>query len=109
MWAVVGGDDFLDEKGIEYRKRFRTFMESVQPSLIKHINDCTFPHELKEGIAKLGINGFHCSDFGAPGLSLHTVGACAFEAGKIDTSLATFIAVHNCLGISTIDLLGSDE
>jgi len=109
VWALVGGDDYLDENSIVLRKRMRAFMESIQPSLIKHINDCTFPHELKEEIAKLGINGFHLTDFGGPGLSLHAIGACGFEAGRIDASIGTFIAVHNCLGICTIDLLGSDE
>ena len=96
---MVGGDEFLDQKGIDLRKKMRSFMESIKPNLIKHINDCTFPHEHKDEIAKLGLNGFHLTDFGGPGLSLHSIGACGFEAGKIDASIGTFIAVHNCLGI----------
>ncbi len=110
VWAIVGGDDFLDENFIEIRKRMRAYMESIQPLLIKHYNDGTFPHELKEGLAKkAGINGFHISDFGGAGLSLHAIAACGFEAGKIDASIGTFLAVHNCLGLSSIDLLGSEE
>ena len=108
---MVGGDEFLDQKGIDLRKRMRSFMESIKPNLIKHINDSTFPHEIKDEIAKLGVNGFHLTDFGGPGLplhaigfvatrlSLHTIGACGYEAAKIDASVGTFIAVHNCLGI----------
>ena len=77
--------------------------------MIKHVNDSTFPHELKDEIAKLGLNGFHLTDFGGPGLSLHTIGAFGYEAAKIDVSIGTFIALHNCLGLQSIDLLGSDE
>ena len=99
MWATVGGDEFLDQKGIDLRKKMRSFMESIKPNLIKHINDSTFPHEIKDEIAKLGVNGFHLTDFGGPGLSLHTIGACGYEAAKIDASVGTFIAVHNCLGL----------
>ncbi len=49
------------------------------------------------------------SDFGGAGLSNYGVGAIAFECGKQDTSISTFIAVHNCLGVATVDMLGSEE
>jgi len=37
------------------------------------------------------------------------VGAVAFEMGKIDASVATFLAVHNSIGMQVIDMLGDDE
>jgi alkylation response protein AidB-like acyl-CoA dehydrogenase len=42
-------------------------------------------------------------------LSNFGIGGIAYECGKADTSVSTFIAVHNCLGITTIDMLGSEE
>ena len=29
VWAMVGGDEFLDQKGIDLRKKMRSFMESI--------------------------------------------------------------------------------
>ena len=109
VWDLVGSDEYMSEKGIAMRKKCRAFMLEAQPKLIKHINECTFPHELVKGIHDTGINGFHIAEFGGPGLSPVEIGACAFEFGKIDASLGTFVAVHNCLGMTVIDMLGSEE
>ena len=36
-------------------------------------------------------------------------GAITYELAKIDTSIGTFVSVHNSLGIVVVDMLGSDE
>ena len=77
--------------------------------MIKYINNCEFPHELVPELLKVGSNGFHIKDFGGPNLSQFGVGAVAFEMGKIDASLATFIAVHNSIGMQVIDMLGNED
>ena len=77
--------------------------------MTNYINNCEFPHELVPDLLTTGANGFHLKDFGGPNLSQFAVGAIAFEMGKIDASLATFLAVHNSIGMQVIDMLGSDE
>jgi glutaryl-CoA dehydrogenase len=109
VWAIVGGDDYLNEKEIQVRKNVRAFMEKVQPNLIKHLNNCEFPYEIVPELLKTGANGFHIKDFGGPNLSQFAVGAVAYEMGKIDASVATFLAVHNSIGMQVIDMLGNDE
>jgi len=84
-------------------------MEASQPKLIKYINNCEFPHELVGDLLKTGANGFHIKDFGGPGLSQMGVAAVAYEMGKIDASLATFLAVHNSIGMQVIDMLGNED
>ena len=35
--------------------------------------------------------------------------ALIYEFGKFDSSIGTFIMVHNCIGMAVIDMLGSEE
>jgi acyl-CoA oxidase len=42
-------------------------------------------------------------------LSYLESGAIIFEMAKVDLSLATFLIVHNSIGMSVIDKLGSNE
>jgi len=84
-------------------------MEKLLPTLTKYINNCEFPHEAMPEIVKMGCNGFHIKDFGGPNLSQFGVAAVVFELAKYDASIATFIAVHNSIGMQVIDMLGSDE
>ena len=37
------------------------------------------------------------------------VGAVAYEMGKIDASVMTFLGVHNSIGMQVLDMLGDDE
>jgi hypothetical protein len=69
VWAIVGGDEFLSEKEVQIRKNVRACMENIQPTLIKYINNCEFPHEIIPELLKTGANGFHIKDFGGPNLS----------------------------------------
>ena len=47
--------------------------------------------------------------FGSPGLTTLEAGAMVYELAKADLSLASFILVHNAIGMSIIEALGSDE
>ncbi len=73
------------------------------------MNKSEFPEELKEALLQTGLNGFHIKDFGGPGLSQMEVAAGIFELAKIDASAATFLAVHNSIGMQVVDMLGSEE
>jgi len=60
-------------------------------------------------IRETGINGFTIKDFGGPGLNMIESGALCYELAKRDASVASFIVVHNLIGMSVVDLLGNEE
>lgn len=109
VWLSVNGDEFLSEKGRELRKKTRDFILRAEPMLIEYTNRAEFPFELVEDIKKLGINGFHIKDFGGPGLNTMEVGAVIFEVAKVDSSIYSFLTVHNSIGMAVIDYLGNEE
>lgn len=51
----------------------------------------------------------HIKDHGGPGLSQITSGAIAYEFGRMEASIGTFFIVHNCLGLTVIDMLGDED
>ena len=109
VWHALNGDEFLSEKGRELRKKTREFITRVEPKLVEYTNKTEFPFELMDEIKKLGVNGFHIKDFGGPGLNTMEVGAVIFELAKVDSSMYTFLTVHNSIGMAVIDYLGSEE
>jgi glutaryl-CoA dehydrogenase len=109
VWHTVNGDEFLSEKGRALRKKTREFITRVEPKLVEYNNKTEFPFELMDEIKSLGVNGFHIKDFGGPGLNTMEVGAVIFELAKIDSSIYTFLTVHNSIGMAVIDYLGSEE
>ena len=109
VWQSVNGDEFLTEKGRELRKKTREFITRVEPKLVEYTNRTEFPFELVEDIKKLGVNGFHIKEFGGPGLNTMEVGAVIFELAKVDSSIYTFLTVHNSIGMAVIDYLGNEE
>lgn len=109
VWQSVNGDEFLSEKGRNLRKKTKEFMERIEPKLVEYTNKTEFPFELLEEIKKLGVNGFHIKDFGGPALNTMEVGAILFEFAKVDTSLFSFMTVHNSIGLAVIDYLGNEE
>lgn len=56
-----------------------------------------------------GFGGLYIKDYGGAGLTSVESGAVAYELAKKDGAIATFVLVHNSLGTSTIEKLGSDE
>ncbi len=109
VWHAVNGDEFLSEKGRALRKKTREFITRVEPKLVEYNNKTEFPFELMDEIKSLGVNGFHIKDFGGPGLNTMEVGAVIYELAKIDSSIYTFLTVHNSIGMAVIDYLGSEE
>jgi alkylation response protein AidB-like acyl-CoA dehydrogenase len=55
------------------------------------------------------VCGYELKEFGGPGLSQMDIGAFCYEMSKFDVSVATFINVHNCLGIAVVNHLGDEE
>ena len=84
-------------------------MECIEDRLVPHIKATTWPDWIFPEMAKLGINGLTCKDFGSPGFSSLEAGSIIFELAKIDGSVAMAFLVQNCLGSSLINDLCDDE
>lgn len=87
----------------------RKVMEAARERLIEHTKTSEFPFWLVDEIKKLGVNGVQIKDFGGPGMTNLEVGAVAYEMAKVDSSVATFYLVHNCIGQNVVDALGDNE
>ena len=67
------------------------------------------PFFLVPMIQKTGVNGMVIKDHGGPGFNNLEAGAMYFEFAKSDSSIATFVLVHNALGTAVISALGDEE
>ena len=47
--------------------------------------------------------------YGGPGFSNLGFGAILFEIAKVDASVATFVAVHNAIGMNVVATLGDED
>jgi len=84
-------------------------MREISPRLNEMQDNEEFPYFALEGFRQLGFNGFHIKGYGAPGLSLIDSMMIFTEISKFDGSMGLFFLVDNILGMSTLDLLGSEE
>ena len=58
---------------------------------------------------ELGINGFHIKGYGSPATSLLDSMLLFFEISKYDGSVGLFFLINAILGMSALDILGSEE
>ena len=77
--------------------------------MLPYIESTEFPAWLPEKLKLLGINGLQIKGYGSPGLTTLEAGACIYEIAKRDGSAATFLLVHNAIGMAVIDALGDEE
>lgn len=84
-------------------------MDEIYKDLLPHVEATTFPPGLIGKLKPLGINGLQIKGYGSPGLSTLEAGACCYEIAKRDGSVATFLLVHNGIGMAVIDALGDEE
>eukprot|EP00347_Sterkiella_histriomuscorum_P001177 403373032 len=117
VWASLHFDQYLSEDKIALRKKVRTFMESIEKDVLPlpfHFNYQTLVNSIHKlnsvpKMAQLGINGLMIKDFGGPGFTNVESWAMIYEIAKVDMSVCTFLMVHNCIGMSVINYLGSEE
>ena len=84
-------------------------MDSVVDKLEPYYESATFPTWILDHLRQLGINGLTIKGYGSPGLSTVEMGAVVFEIAKRDAGLASFMLVHNAIGMAVVDSLGDDE
>lgn len=80
---------------------------------LKQLNDYSerdqFPRSIFEGLRDLGFRGFHIQGYGSAGLSLLDSLIIMFEIAKFDTGFSVFLLSEIVLGMSSLNLLGSEE
>lgn len=57
----------------------------------------------------MGVNGLDVKGYGSPELSITETGSLFYEFARWDVSIATFMVVQNCLGLSVVDRCGGEE
>jgi alkylation response protein AidB-like acyl-CoA dehydrogenase len=91
-------------------KQVRAFMETkVAPIITKYWNDDAFPFELLPAFKELNLGGLGMQGYGCRGGSALLLGLVAMEMSRVDSSIATFFAVHDGLAMGSIYLGGSEE
>lgn len=109
VWDNMGLDRFLRPHVQEKRRAVRAFMEKNIDKINEHVNATTFPFELIPKVRELGIGGYEIKGYNGAGFSTFETGSVIFELAKSDASMATFVTVHNSIGCSVVNLLGSEE
>lgn len=109
IWDSMDLDQHLSQRAIKMRQATAKVMEENKEKLFKHTEETTFPDWIIDELKPLGINGLSIRGYGSPGLTTAEVGAITYELTKVDLSVATFLIVHNSIGMAVIDTLGDDE
>jgi alkylation response protein AidB-like acyl-CoA dehydrogenase len=108
VWTHLNLDQYLTERGIEYRKAVRKVMTDNNEELNKHWDEATFPTSMLPKIQATGINGLMIKGYGSPGLGYMDTGAINFEMGKVDASFSTGVTIHNAAALSIYEY-GDEE
>jgi len=96
------------EKGV--LADLRQYLETeVKPGINRHWADATFPHEIVEGLAGLGLFGMPWEETRPFENSAVFRGWVALELARVDASVATFVGVQNGLAMGSIGVGGSPE
>lgn len=109
VWESMGMDQYISAKAVSMRKAMANMMDSIAQDFLPYVESTEFPTWLPDKIKPLGINGLQIKGYGSPGLSTLEAGAVIYEMAKRDGSAATFLLVHNAIGMAVIDALGDDE
>ena len=109
VWESMGMDQYLSPRAVSMRKATAKVMDDCYKDLLPYVESTEFPAWLPEKLKPLGINGLQIKGYGSPGLSSIESGAICYELGKRDGGAATFLLVHNAIGMAVIDALGDEE
>ena len=84
-------------------------MTEIAPDLMPYVEKAEFPPWLVDQIKTLKVTGLNLKGYGSPGFSSIEAGVIMYEIAKKDLSVASFLAVHQFIGMAVIDALGDEE
>lgn len=109
VWESMGLDQKLSAKAVDMRKAVAKVMDENIAEINAHVDTAAFPFFMIDKIKPIGVNGASIKGFGSPGLNTLETGAMVYELAKRDGSVATFVLVHNAIGMAVVDKLGDEE
>jgi alkylation response protein AidB-like acyl-CoA dehydrogenase len=102
-------DDKLSGKAIALRKATASMMESIADKLEPYYEKTVFPEWVIDKLRQLKINGLNLKGYGSPGLTTTEMGSIVYELAKVDAGIASFMLVHNAIGMAVVHSLGDEE
>ena len=103
-------DSLLDEQEKMARQSTRQFVdEKVVPIINEHFREATFPLQLTEEMAHLGLFGANLEGYGCAGMSDVEYGLVMQELERGDTAIRSFASVQGNLVMWPILNYGSEE
>lgn len=109
IWDGMDLDDRLSQQAIALRKATASMMESIADKLEPYYEKTDFPDWVIEKLRSLKINGLNLKGYGSPGLTTTEMGAIVYEMAKVDAGIASFMLVHNAIGMAVVHSLGDEE
>ncbi len=83
--------------------------DSVLPIIRSHFEDHTFPRELVDDLASLGLFGSSLEGYGCAGMNAVSYGLICQELERGDSGLRSFVSVQSSLCMYPIHAYGSEE
>ena len=102
-------DSLSDDERLVRASVARFVDERVLPIIRDHFDNHTFPHELINGAATLGLLGSSIKGHDCAGMSGVCYGLICQELERGDSGLRSFVSVQSSLCMHPIDVFGSDE
>lgn len=100
----------LPEDAIAFWQRFRQLLrQAVQPTIDEHWLNGTFPHHVIKPIGRFLETEFGDQEYVFPPADSLRFRLMKLEMGRIDPSMASFVAVHFGLTMGSIASFGSAE
>lgn len=101
----------LTEEQKEIKRAVREFAESeIRPHVMEWDEAQSFPHEILEGLAKLGLMGVvFPPEYGGAGLGYAEYVMVIEELARVDGSVAIIVAAHTSLCAGHIFVAGTEE
>jgi alkylation response protein AidB-like acyl-CoA dehydrogenase len=112
-YNLLSFDDFLTNEEIEYRDRFKEYLqEKISPKIPQYYEKQEFPLDFLKDMLKEfpGIFALSNQGYGSANISHWLSAVLVMEIAKVDLSLCTFFMVHGAeVVMKTLYLLGSEE
>jgi glutaryl-CoA dehydrogenase len=103
-------DSLLSEEEKMIRDSVARFVdERALPIIAEHFDNATFPAELVDEIADLGLLGSSLEGYGCAGLNAVSYGLICQELERCDSGLRSFVSVQSSLCMYPIYAYGTEE
>ena len=106
---LLGIEDELQDDERLVRDSVARFVDSeVLPNIARHFGDHTFPRELIQPMARLGLLGSSIDGYDCAGLNAVSYGLICQELERGDSALRSFVSVQSSLCMFPIHAYGSE-